>query len=175
MHKAKQRHNSRKTVEKLGLQVRLWDAVRRFLILVLIVSLPVEAHSWEYRFSGEINEYVSIERNYSNISYLFQPKFYQGTLSFREIPLNREDFNYDDTYNVLTLSPEFYFSRRKGLTGFIRTDLSWLHSWNDDIDETDEIELLSAYMNLTSKKITKSPFDVDALIHWHITTYEIVC
>jgi len=159
LEKEKQRHHRRKAAQKRRLGDRLWGAIQGFIILAVILSFTFRAYSWEYRFSGEINDYVSIEKNYSNISYLYLPyiDFYNEDtkiLIFHGTQVNKDDFDYDDTYNVLSFSPEFHFSPRKGINGSIRTDLSWLHTWNEDIDEKDEIELFSAYLNMTSKRLT---------------------
>jgi len=102
------------------------------LLLYFLILQEGKAFSLEYQFGAQLDERFYIENNYFD--------------SFTG------EFDRNDTYNIVTVSPDFYLSSGKKAGLYLLADFSWIHSW--DADEPDEInvELANAYVGAVRNK-----------------------
>jgi len=103
---------------------------RGWLLLFLLLLIPVPVFPLDYQAGIALDQQLTVENNY-----------------FDSISGN---FDQDETYNIIGLSPNLALSTNNHLSLYLLADLSWTHTWGDELTDEDQLdaEFIHAYLTV---------------------------
>ncbi len=113
-----------------------------FFFTLSLLFIAMHVYAVDLQYGGEISGQMFSEQNYFS----------------SEEPVG---FTYDDTGNVIAVSPFASISNGRLLNLYLMGDIFWVHSFEDSSDEIDA-ELVNAFVSLSKNRVSgnlgKQPF-----------------